>query len=388
MKYLPLVWAAIMRKPARAILTLLSVMIAFTLFGLTIGMNATFAKVEAEAKDNRIYVNPRFAGALGGLSVARAHEIERIPGIAQVGYAAYIPGYRTDPKNRIFVVLVSDNARKIFNDRPITDTQWDMLHKDRTGVLVSQMAADKWHLKLGDILTLVSPSVKKADGTNTWTFKVLSIVGDIAYNTNGYIFGNYDYYDKALPLAQQGRVGEFDVITSDASRTADIAQRIDDTFANSADSTQSITEKAALDVSNTGVDIATVDREIALAGMFMVLFLTANGIAQAVRERFAEFATFKTIGFSDRGVIGLVFAEAALPCFLGAILGVGLSALVAHLLPHFMPPSMGLPPLPQITPMVAVWAGVCALIVALASSTLPALRLKQMDIATALSGRT
>ena len=89
------------------------------------------------------------------------------------------------------------------------------------------------------------------------------------------------------------------VQTSDASRTADIAQQIDDTFANSPSATQSITEKAALDISNSGVDIATVDREIALAGMFMVLFLTANGIAQAVRERFAEFATLKTIGISD-----------------------------------------------------------------------------------------
>ena len=51
MKYLPLVWAAVMRKPTRAILTLLSVMLAFTLFGLTIGMNATFAKVQEEARD-------------------------------------------------------------------------------------------------------------------------------------------------------------------------------------------------------------------------------------------------------------------------------------------------------------------------------------------------
>ena len=132
---------------------------------------------------------------------------------------------------------------------------------------------------------------------------------------------------------------------------------------------------------------AKVDREIALAGMFMVLFLTANGIAQAVRERFAEFATLKTIGFSDWGVIGLVFAEAALPCCLGAILGVGLSVVLSDLIPHVMPPSMGTPPLPRITAMVAVWAGLCALVVALASSALPALRLKQMDIATALSGR-
>jgi ABC-type antimicrobial peptide transport system permease subunit len=48
---------------------------------------------------------------------------------------------------------------------------------------------------------------------------------------------------------------------------------------------------------------------------------------------------------------------------------------------------MGTPPLPRVTVMVAAWAGVCALVVALASSALPALRLKQMDIATALSGR-
>jgi putative ABC transport system permease protein len=161
--------------------------------------------------------------------------------------------------------------------------------------------------------------VKKTDGSTTWTFKVLAIVGDLPHINNGYIEGNFDYLDKARPLAQQGHVFQFTVRISDPARAADIAQHIDGTFANSSNSTQSITEKAAMDVSNTGVDIVQVDREIALAGMFMVLFLTANGIAQAVRERFAEFATLKTIGFSDNGVIALVFAEAALPCFLGAI---------------------------------------------------------------------
>src|SRR5580698_3835339 len=387
MKYIPLVWAAIMRKPARAVLTLLSVMIAFTLFGLTIGMNATFAAVQAEAKDNRIYSAPRFAGGMTPLPLAVTREIGGIPGVSEVGYQNFIPGYITNLKNRVFVQMFGDNARKVFTEYPITPAQWDMLHNERDGVLVSQYQADKWHLKAGDTLTVISPQVKKADGSTTWTFKVLAIVGDVAYNTNGYIWGNYDYLDKAVPLAKQSQIMNMQIETSDASRTADIAQQIDETFANSPNTTQSITEKAALDVSNSGVDIATVDREIALAGMFMVLFLTANGIAQAVRERFTEFATLKTIGFSDAGVIALVFAEAALPCFLGALLGVGLSAWLSGLTPHLLPPSMGTPPLPSVTAMVALWAGLCALFVALASSALPALRLKQMDIATALSGR-
>ena len=115
-------------------------------------------------------------------------------------------------------------------------------------------------------------------------------------------------------------------------------------------------------------------------------FLTANGIAQAVRERIAEFATLKTIGFSDRGVIALVFAEAAVPCLLGAAMGVGLAFVLTKLLPSLVPAGDGVP-IPIMTPMVLVWATLCAAVVAFASSALPALRLKRMDIATALSGR-
>lgn len=388
MKYFPLIWGATVRKPLRAIFVLSSVMIAFTLFGLTIGMNATFKKLEAEARDNRIYVNPRYMSTVATTSVALAQEIKRVPGVTDVSYSNAVPGYHTDPRNRIFVQMVSDNSRKILSELPITPAQWDMLHNDRTGVLVSQLQADKWQLKPGDTLTVVAPQMKKADGSTTWTFKVLSIVGDMDYDANGYILGNYDYFDKSRALSQQSQVMWFTVETSDPNRTADIAQLIDDTFANSPNSTQSITEKAAMDISNSGVDIARVDREIALAGLFMVLFLTANTIAQAVRERFVELATMKAIGYTDAGVIALVFAEAALPCFVGAVLGVGLAAWLSGAMPQFMPPGVGALPPPHVTFMVAVWAAVSAILVALASSALPALRLKRMDIATALSGRT
>src|SRR5215475_9055339 len=100
MKYIPLVLAGLWRKPARAILTLLSVMIAFTLFGLTIGMNATFDAVQAGAKDNRIYTNPRFAGGMTGMPISVVRAIEHIPDVAQVTYINFIPAYRSDPKNR------------------------------------------------------------------------------------------------------------------------------------------------------------------------------------------------------------------------------------------------------------------------------------------------
>src|SRR5215469_8778173 len=246
MKYIPLVWAAVMRKPVRAILTLLSVMIAFTLFGLTIGMNATFDAVQAAAMDNRIYSNPRFAGGMTPVPLAVAHQIEQMPGVSGVGYQNFVPGYITDPKNRVFVQMYADNERKVFTEFPITPAQWDMLHNERDGVLVSKYQADKWHLKPGDRLTVIAPQVKKTDGSTTWTFKVLSITGDMAYNTNGYIWGNYEYFNKARPLASQDQIMNLQIQTSDPARTANVARTIEDRPANSDHALQSSREKAGL----------------------------------------------------------------------------------------------------------------------------------------------
>ncbi len=384
MKYFPLVWAAVMRKPARAVLTLLSVMLAFTLFGLTIGMNATFDKLQEEARADRIFSGARFGGQL---PIGMVRQIESVPGVALVASSNNLFGYIQDPKNRVFVQMNDENVPKVNPEWPITPQQWQMVRDNRRGLLVSRRQAERWHLKVGDTLTVITPPIqKKADGTNNWTFQVAAITPDISYMMQGYMFGNYDYMDKARLLSDQGKTGVFRIKLKDPTRTAEIAEEIDDKFANSSTPLQSITEKAAFDVSNTGMDIAAVDREVALAGMFMVLFLTANGIAQAVRERLAEFATLKTIGFSDRGVIGLVFAEAAIPCLLGAGLGVGFAALLTKFLPALVPPGDGVP-IPTMTAMVFVWAAICAAVVAFASSALPALRLKRMDIATALSGR-
>jgi putative ABC transport system permease protein len=124
-----------------------------------------------------------------------------------------------------------------------------------------------------------------------------------------------------------------------------------------------------------------------MAGLVMILFLTANVIVQSVRERFAEFATLKALGFSDRLLIGLVVLEAAIPCVLGAAFGMALAAFLGRHTASVMPPGWGLPP-PTLSLAVLSWAGFSALVLAFASAALPTLRLTRMDIATALSGRT
>ena len=386
MKYLPLIWTAVTRKPTRTILTLLSVTVAFTLFGLMIGLNATFDEVAARARADRIFTNARFGG--NGMPIAVAHQIAAIPGVKVVTAVSGIAGYVQDPKNQAYVLMVDANLPKVFGDWGVTQELWDVVQKDRTGIVMSESQAERWHKKIGDNFTMISKQMKRADGGSAWTFKVLAIGPDFAQASNGYIFGNYDYIDKARPLADQGKIGEADLLANDPVTSAELAARIDRAFANSATPLVTITEKLARAGNDFGgLDVKTITRGIALAGMFMVLFLTGNGIAESVRERFAEFATLKTIGFSDRTVTLMVVLEAALPCVAGAALGVVIAAFLARQIPKLMPPGFGLP-LPHMSPGVIAWAAVSALAVALLSAALPILRLTRMDIASALSGRT
>lgn len=385
MRFFPLIWAAIMRKRVRAVLTLLSVTVAFTLFGLMIGLNATFDAVAAKARADRIFTWPRFGG--NGVPVAVARQLAAIPGVKAVTALNFLPGYVQDPKNQVFVLMVDQNVASVFGDYGVAPEQWNVVWKDRTGIVMSRMQAQRWNKKIGDTFTIISKQIQRADGKTAWDFKVLAIVEDIPQAANGFIFGNYDYIDKAKPLSDQGKVNEVDLLADDPSSSSAVAERIDHKFANSATPMQTITEKLARSGNDFGgLDIKKITGGIALAGMFMVLFLTANGIAQSVRERFAEFATLKTIGFSDRAVTAMVVLESALPCIAGAALGVGIAAVLARQIPKLMPPGFGIP-LPTMSPMVMLWAALSAFAVALLSAALPVLRLRQMDIATALSGR-
>jgi putative ABC transport system permease protein len=384
MRYLPLVWAAIVRKPTRAVLTLLSVTVAFTLFGLMIGLNAAFDTIAERARADRVYTWPRYGGAA---PIAVAHQIEAMPGIKAATGLNFLPGYVQDPKNQAFVLMVDQNAAKVFGDWVPPD-QWNVVWRERTGIVMSRMQAQRWHKKVGDTFTMICKTIKRADDGTTWTFRVVTIVDDIPQIFNGFMFGNFDYIDKAKPLADQGKVSEVDFLADDPAKSSDLAAQIDHTFANSATPMQTITEKLARSGNDFGgLDIKKITFGIALAGMFMVLFLTGNGIAESVRERFAEFATLKTIGFSDRAVTIMVVLESALPCVIGAVLGVGLAAVLARQIPKLMPPTFSMP-MPTMSPAVMLWAAAAALAVAALSAALPVLRLRQMDIASALSGRS
>src|ERR1044071_7737813 len=200
MKYLPLVWAAWMRKPARAILTLLSVTMAFMLVGLMIGMSASIDRIAALTRADRIYVNPRFFAA-NALPLAMQGQIAGLPGVAQVIPVGEVWGWYQQEKNNVYVPFGDLRASRM--DWPVSPAQWDALKATPNGLIMSRFQAQRWNKRVGDIFTFKAPAFEKLDGTKFWTFKVLAITDDMALNPDGYLFGNLLYFDKSRPLSQQ-----------------------------------------------------------------------------------------------------------------------------------------------------------------------------------------
>ncbi len=250
-----------------------------------------------------------------------------------------------ETSNNAFIAFLDDRYGRIFPDWGPTPAQWDMIRHDRDGLVMSRKEAARFHKKVGDMFTMTSTQVPRADGGSNWTLKVIAIGEDVPVLTGGYVMGNYDFFDQAVPRDNQGKTNEVDLQIFDPAQADAIAARIDRLFANSSSPTQSWTEKMAFNPSNNfgGLDMSGLAQDIALVGLIMILFLTANVIAQSVRERLAEFAVLKSMGFSDPVLVGLVVLEAAVPCVVGAAAGLGLADWLTGQIPKLFPPGFGFP---------------------------------------------
>jgi putative ABC transport system permease protein len=390
-KFFPLVWVGLWRRPIRTVLTLLSMVAAFTLFGVMIGFNASVQRIVNGAFPERVYVYSRFCTGPGPnvciMPLAYREQMLRLPGIAKIGYGGAIAGYYQDRKNHFRIRMVDEGWCSAVPEYHVTPGRCRQLQEARTGVFVSRLIADRYHLKAGDAFPVLTQAVTREDGGKFWPFTVIAVLDDIPREPSGFILGAYDYFDQTQPLIERGTVGIYDIDISvpDPAVGAKTALAIEALFANSSGPVHADTEMSeAMEATQGNADIPFVTTLITGAGLFMVLFLAGNGIYQSVRERLPEFAILKTLGFSDWALMALVFAEAAIPCLLGAAIGLGLATAFAAKIPSLMPADFYLPA-PYLTPSVLGAGMGCALLVAFLSAIIPAWRLKRLDVAAVLA---
>src|SRR3984885_3133037 len=299
-----------------------------------VGLHATYDHLIESSRMDRLDINARFPSASPTvilLPIALRDQIARVDGVSAVGTYFWLWGYYQDPHKRARVIAVDEHMRDAWSELPMTPAQWDQLFATPTGVFMSRGPAARLGLKTGDILHLITPPGARADGAASWDFQVLGVPPDDP-RSGSYILGNFSYVDKSRPLPQQGYAWGFRVAVRDAAQANQVSLRIDRQLANSSTPTLTIPDRVSeLDAVNSGTSVASKTWPVAGAGIFMMLLLTANGIAQSVRERTAEFAVLKTVGYRDVTLMALVFAEAIIPCVAGACIGTGIAKLTSGL---------------------------------------------------------
>jgi putative ABC transport system permease protein len=370
------------RKKTRTLLTLLSIVTAFLLFGLLQAVHVLFSSGAEFVGATRLVTQARVSFTTS-LPMRLLPQIESVPGVADVMWQQWFGGVWQE--NTQLIVFAADPARlrAVYPEFVMSADQWKAFEGTRTGMIAGRALADQYGWKVGQKLPIASNIFPLKDGSKAWAFDLVGIFdgkdAEWQRNTN-LAYVNYAYFDEANLFAR-GLAGTYTIRLADPDRAAGVARAIDTMFENSPDETKTQTEKDF----NLGFfrqigDIGLIVRWILFAVFFTLLLVVGNTIAQSVRERIPELAILKTLGFTDRAVLGFVLAEAAALCILGGLAGLGLATLVGI--------AIGGGNFPVAVDHRVWVAGLIAIVLlALAVGLLPALRAGRLTIVDALAGR-
>jgi putative ABC transport system permease protein len=379
-KFLPLIWSGVWRKPGRTVLIFLQVSVAFALFGVLQGMKTGVERLIEQARADLLLVH----GSLSLIDPLPLGLLERIKSVA--GVKAVVPvelfgGIYQQPTQQVGIVAIRpvDDWLSAFT-YTVAAEHAAAFAKIRTGTLIRKSLADKYGWKIGDRIPLIT-NTAQMDGSTTWSFEIVGTYtdSDVAGGSD-VILIQYDYFDEARLLGK-GLVSHFNVAIVDPRQAAPVAEAIDRHFANSthATKTDSLRELAQMQLQSIG-DLEFLIRAVVGAVLVALFFATTTMLMQSVRERTPELAVLKTLGFSTSALFLFIVAEAAVVCVVAAGFGLAL-ALVAFPLASKFVPGLSMP-----APVVAIGLGSAAL-VALLSASAPAIRAARLNIVAALGSR-
>jgi len=356
MKFAHLIWCNLRRKKLRTSLTLLSIIVAFVLFGLLSAIQEALVGGVALAGADRLIVRDKVS-IINLLPVSYEERIDRIPGVDFSTHQTWFGGVYQDPKN-------------FFMQNPVEPEKFLKMHPEiilppeeeqawlatRTGAIVGRRTAERFGWKIGDKVPIRSTIWALPDGSQIWTFDIVGIYDGKDKGTDTTpMFFRYDYFDEARQEGHQdwgkGKVGWYTIRIKDPSEAAAVAKRVDAEFENSPSETKTEPEGAFIQgwASQLG-NIVFIVAAILSAVFFTILLVTGNTMAQAVRERTGELGVLKAIGFTNAQVVALVLAESCLLTILGGVAGLGLARAItpvvaqnlAGLLPMFFLPTYDL----------------------------------------------
>jgi putative ABC transport system permease protein len=252
--------------------------------------------------------------------------------VQEVAGEDWVGGYFQDPRKPIFAMAVQPKAYlDIHSEYQLPDAQKQAWLADKRGVLVGASLVKQYGWKLGQQLPLRSNIWRDSNGNNTWVVTVDGVF-TTSQGQDSLLLMHYDYLNDARAFVKDS-VSFFILKIADPQQAGPIAESVDALFANSPDETRTSTQKEfAQSFAAQFGDIGAIVTAVVSAVLFTMLLVTANTMAQSVRERTNELAVMKTLGFTNRRIAGMVFLESLLVTGIGGVIGLSLAyALIASI---------------------------------------------------------
>jgi putative ABC transport system permease protein len=384
MKFLPLVWRNMMRRKIRTIVTLLTIMVAFLLFGVLMAIRAAFSMGVDVAGADRLMVIHRVS-IIQPLPSSYGAKIRSTPGVTDVTHANWFGGYYQDPSNFLANMAVEPESwLRMYPEYEVPEDQKQAWFKNRAGAIVGIDTATKFNWKVGDRVPLISPIYRKPDGS-PWDFTIDGIYSSSQPGVDKTMFFfHYDYMNETLRGANVGFsdiVGWYVFRVADPATADQLAKRVDAMFENSSAETKTATEKVfASEWAKQVGDIGAIMVTISAMVMGFILFLAGNVMAQSIRERINELGVLKTLGFSDNKILAIVLLESCAMAVIGGSVGL----LLAWVIIAQGDPTGGFLPIFHFPPRDLVLGVALVAALGLATGLLPALQASRLKIVDAL----
>ncbi|HUQ86438.1 MAG TPA: FtsX-like permease family protein [Vicinamibacterales bacterium] len=379
MKFLPLLWSSLWRKKVRTIFTLLSVFIAFLLFGLLMTIRGAFSfGVDIAGLDRLVIIHK--VSLIMPLPVSYKERLATTEGVSMVSHQTWFGGVYQKPENFFAQMVVEPEPfMKIYPEFKIPPDQVKAWLADRQGVIVGVDLAKRFNWKIGDRIPIIGTIWQPKQG-QVWDFNIAGMYDGDSGVDKTQMFLRYDYLDENR-LRGEGLVGWYVVKINDSSQAQQMGAKFDSMFANSSAETKTTTEKGFVEGFAKQIgDIGAIMIAILVAVLFTMLLVAANTMAQSVRERTSEVGVLKTLGFSNAAVLMMVLSESVLIAVIGGALGLGLAWLIVQR----GDPTNGMLPIFVLPQRDVAIGAVMIVVLGLIAGALPAFNAMNLKITDAL----
>jgi putative ABC transport system permease protein len=281
--------------------------------------------------------------------------------------------------------VVAADVQRMFRMYPelqIPKEQLEEMSRVKTGAIVSKSLARRFNWHIGDRVPIKSSLWQRKDGSDSWPLDIVGIYepAEASPALNDLFFINIGYFDDARAWGA-GAVQLFILRVADQDKAGEIAKAVDAMFENSPFRTRTRSESAYAAVQWRQLqDLRLISNSIVGAVAFTLIVVVWSTMSQAIRQRFSEFATLMTFGFSPARIAFMVMCEGLLLCVVAAAIGLAIATAafpwVAQLFGAM-----------KMQPGVIAFGIGIAVAVGLASSVLPAIRAARLSIVDALSER-